>query len=469
MIFYCIVQLAPTANPFGILCAFCIITLGLLKIINESTGNKMYEALINLPKLFTVSSIAKDIKNNQFYTYFRYFVYFLLTLLFVTFAYFMFSSKTTASSLSIVLLLLMVLFGSFLFFGATSGTDSGTPQTFSQRNLAKVKGFVANNHSPLLFLSVVILLYAIYFLIVPIATDSRSLQGGTLLINQPVDVSKQQTIASASTLNGHSGSSDKTVANYNYGFSFWFYINFMDSNPSSTSNNGKGKGNNLPINYYSIVNYSDKPNILYNPDSNKIMIRMQCNDVNDVNNVGIKDYVYEIDNVLLQRWNNMIINYNSGILDIFYNGVLIKSVANTIPFINFQSDSLNTGDDNGISGYICNLVYYNKTLTTNQINTIYNSNKNKDPPVSNNNMVTNMAPQTDLSLNGYKVHSFDISFLRYLNPFRTTCNETKTETNLSQESTTGKPFPAYIKTLFSKHWLFSQRKEYDNYSPPPLI
>jgi hypothetical protein len=84
--------------------------------------------------------------------------------------------------------------------------------------------------------------------------------------------------------------------------------------------------------------------------------------------------------LLLQKWNNIIINYNGGILDIFLNGELAKSCMEVIPY--FTLDSLTIGENNGIKGGICNLIYFNKSLTATNIHFLYNSFKNKNPPIT---------------------------------------------------------------------------------------
>jgi len=89
--------------------------------------------------------------------------------------------------------------------------------------------------------------------------------------------------------------------------------------------------------------------------------------------------IYKNKNVFLQKWNNIIINYEGGTLDIFSNGELMSSVKNIVPYMNL--DTIVTGTNNGINGYICNVVYYKKPLDVSTISLLYNSVKNKTPPV----------------------------------------------------------------------------------------
>ena len=44
-------------------------------------------------------------------------------------------------------------------------------------------------------------------------------------------------------------------------------------------------------------------------------------------------------------------------------------------------DGISIGEDNGLSGGICNVVYYPEPLTITEINTLYKSLKYKNPPV----------------------------------------------------------------------------------------
>jgi hypothetical protein len=89
--------------------------------------------------------------------------------------------------------------------------------------------------------------------------------------------------------------------------------------------------------------------------------------------------VYKKDNFLLQKWNNLILNLSSGTLDIFINNELVKSVNGFVPYMTL--DQLTIGSNNGIQGGICNLIYYNRPLTSSNIYYLYNSVKDKKIPI----------------------------------------------------------------------------------------
>ena len=81
----------------------------------------------------------------------------------------------------------------------------------------------------------------------------------------------------------------------------------------------------------------------------------------------------------LQKWNNFIINYQEGTMDIFYNGDLVKSVGNIVPYMEF--DLLSVGNSRGVNGEVCNVMYYKNALDIDQIKYLYSSVKNNTPPV----------------------------------------------------------------------------------------
>lgn len=158
---------------------------------------------------------------------------------------------------------------------------------------------------------------------------------------------------------------------YNYGLSFWFYLHSNAPNFYIK----KTKGGRDDVGDYEILNYSDKPKISYNPSTNKLIIKMNDNRSGNDGEVS----VYEIKDIKLQKWNNLVINYVNGALDIFLDTKLVG----TIPWTAASNvaDNLSIGDDNGLNGGICNVIFYGSRLTKKKIEINYELLKNKNPPI----------------------------------------------------------------------------------------
>jgi uncharacterized membrane protein YfcA len=178
-------------------------------------------------------------------------------------------------------------------------------------------------------------------------------QGGKILVNKPVYLEEEHILANYRELNGI-----EDRFKYNYAISFWV---FLDSNPTNTAK------------YSSLLNYGNKPNIQYNPEKNTIQITMDTgfkveysssSPVLNQNTVS-----YTIEKVPLQKWNNIIINYQAGILDIFFNGELVKSMKRVIPYMSM--DTLTIGETAGAKGGIGNVIYFEKPLTLSNIYYLY--------------------------------------------------------------------------------------------------
>lgn len=219
----------------------------------------------------------------------------------------------------------------------------------------------------LILLIIVVIMYLTYFVFYPYFMYNHQTQDGLLLVNNPISIRNKTTLASYQTLQ------ETENFDYQYGISFWLYLD--SENPSINLASNK---------YTSVINYGDKFRLEYNVRLNTMRLVTLKNGIQNTDKAN-KSYdelytvIFEKPNILLQKWNNIIINYNGGTLDIFYNGLLEKSKIKVVPFMEF--DTLDVGSDKGIFGRVCNVNYFKVPLTTSQIYNLYNSVKDKTPPI----------------------------------------------------------------------------------------
>lgn len=284
------------------------------------------------------------------------------------------------------------------------GFSKGTSAAFSPPKPFEIK---------MLILSLVLLGgYFIWLFLAKYYIQSSYLkQGGKQLINQPVPTDVLTKVSTYQNLSG----TDKF--HYQYAMSFWLYV---DSFPPSTS----GAYNKV----VPILSYGENPTIKYSSTNNTLYITVKqktdTNSVVDFSLNGEKEIeikpetidkwknvqekindaiekvksmpfgneidsdghriIYKHPDVQLQKWNHILLNYDGGTLDVFYNGKLVKSAIEVVPYMKF--DMLTVGTDNGVSGNVANLMYFKYPLNYYTVNTLYTSLRNSNPPVipSNN-------------------------------------------------------------------------------------
>ena len=161
---------------------------------------------------------------------------------------------------------------------------------------------------------------------------------------------------------------------YSYGISAWFYIH---PEPPKNSYSPADDGISI-LNFATDANGADAqgaPQVFFNPKTNQLVISVQT----ETNNTVKVDVPNQI---LLQRWNHLFINFNnSGIMDVFLNGHLESSTPNVIPKL---PKTLIVGSPGGIYGQICNVVYYKDVVGSQGVSWIYNSHKLLNPPLKPN-------------------------------------------------------------------------------------
>ena len=251
----------------------------------------------------------------------------------------------------------------------------------------------------MLILSLVLLVgyFLLVFLIKPYIQKVYLKQGGKQLINQPVSTDVLTNVSSYQLLSGN----DKL--NYQYAISFWFYLDAFSTSNSTKMAQILSYGENPSINYssanntlYIMVNQPDTSLIektINNTAINNTAIHNNAihnKTINDIELVKTMPFGKEIDangnriiythpDVKLQKWNHIVLNYSGGTLDIFYNGMLVKSAIEVVPYIKFNM--LTIGSNNGVSGNVANLMYFKTPLDILKINTLYVSLKNNNPPI----------------------------------------------------------------------------------------
>ncbi len=189
-------------------------------------------------------------------------------------------------------------------------------------------------------------------------TDGPGPFDSTILNNKPLYINKKTNIGLYENLKGEQPADDY---NYNYGLSAWVYL--MAQPP----NFGVGYSK-----FTKILDYAGKPTLLYNPETNTFKITV---------NTSKKDSrtVYTTKKLPLQRWNNIVINYVGGTLDVFVNKHLVASVNNVLPYM--SADGIYIGDQYGISGAVSNVTYFSQPISTSRISFFYDNLVNKDPPI----------------------------------------------------------------------------------------
>jgi hypothetical protein len=215
-----------------------------------------------------------------------------------------------------------------------------------------------------IILMIEIVLITMYFLL-PKLFNIFTTHDGINLLNECIYLNNKKTLGSYESLHKikDTKSKDNTSSkfNYKYALSAWYYINPQPPNTSPAYTK-----------YSTILDYGKKPLIQFN--SLKNTLRVQC----ELSNGNMKT-LYESSDIKHQKWNNIVVNYDGGTMDIFINGLLVSSTPEIAPYMTYEN--VITGEENGIQGGICNVMYYKHILSSSKINMAYKLLRNKDVPL----------------------------------------------------------------------------------------
>ena len=183
--------------------------------------------------------------------------------------------------------------------------------------------------------------------------------------------------------------------NYNYGLSSWFYIHPQPPNTNSNYDSSK---------YMNILTMGDSfgPVIQYNPKLNALQFSIYGEQIKSYKGNAADRSPFTLTGIPLQTWNNVVINSDKGVIDIFINNYLIYT-GNHLPKTPSQEwFTISTGQADGIHGEICNIMLNTTPFTKTEIAWLYTTNKALNPPIvgaeqpaSNANANTDASQSTD--------------------------------------------------------------------------
>jgi hypothetical protein len=217
---------------------------------------------------------------------------------------------------------------------------------------------------PVFLLLLAEIVLVVLWFIIPKILHTFFTKNGLQLIKEPQYLNKESILGTVEELYGNSIDSDESKFNYHYALSSWFYLNPQppNTNPSYTK-------------YTTILNYGNKPAIEFNGKLNSLRVVVESEkDPGQRTRVEI----FQTNKILFQKWNNIVINYDHGTMDVFLNGEIVGSKPGIAPYMTFES--INIGSNNGIHGGISNVMYYKENLSKSNIELMYQTLRNKKEP-----------------------------------------------------------------------------------------
>jgi hypothetical protein len=319
-----IIVLLYTYNPYNIM----TINTGLEIVAVVGVAMSLvafiikYYGLRSHPEQFSHSSVLRW--QNALMVVMAVLLVIVLFMLYISYA------SGTISTIVFVILVIAIVIGLIKRFGI----DLNKSQGFITGVMATIS---ADKKNYGYLLSAVFIIIAYMFInstAIPYIRRAYSARGGTLLIpvGATIPLSEERIIFDRQDI------SDTQVPNYNYAVSFSVYIDSFGNNSARET----------PQNIFR-YGTSGNPGILYDGSSNSFKFVIWTDE-------STYEVLYTYNNVHLQKWVPITLNYGAGILDIFIDGSLVKSVSSDIPYVKY--DNMVIGGTGGINGDMKSLVYF---------------------------------------------------------------------------------------------------------------
>ena len=202
------------------------------------------------------------------------------------------------------------------------------------------------------------------WLLVPIIYNAVVNRDGTHLLNEPIYLNEHKSLGTFENL--HKKRKNDNKFTYSYAISAWFYINPQPPNTGLAYSK-----------YTDILNYGNKPQVQYHSQKNNFRVMAMTGGRPGKGDDMVQ--IFATRNIILQKWNHLVVNYDGGTMDVFLNGELVGSRPNIAPYMKYENVSV--GENNGIEGGMCNVVYYNHILTKGAVSMMYRMLRDKQNPI----------------------------------------------------------------------------------------
>jgi len=203
--------------------------------------------------------------------------------------------------------------------------------------MTDMKEVIKSSLSDVTIVSVgVIFMVTAYLALTPLYNVISSKINEKYLFNGPVYISKNTNVNVPPKYDNTDGSSSS------YSISFWFWITPQPIGTSSAYSK-----------YTNILTYVGKPLVEYNTELDTLRVSSLGDKRED------DPMVYSTKNIPKQKWNQFVMNYDAGTMDIFINGELVTSKNQMV--LGSRVGNISIGETNGIEGGVRN-VDYSETL-----------------------------------------------------------------------------------------------------------
>jgi hypothetical protein len=149
--------------------------------------------------------------------------------------------------------------------------------------------------------------------------------------------------------------------NYHYGIVFWLYLD-----PSLMNHDKQFEES-------TIFTYGNQPRIYFDHSTKEICLSIRRQDKTKTSTNIHDNDIYRTKNILYQRWNLFVVNYNYGELDLFINNNLVANADHLSPYIDENMNVISFGSENEPLEHcgICSVKYYEEPLELSKISDIY--------------------------------------------------------------------------------------------------